>query len=262
MSRVPMTPLGLPDPGAPPVPVKTVTRWAQFLGSLAAGAGLPGAMEKHYISRADIETMTRSDPLELKRWNDARAAGRRTEWSVFDFEDIFARVSMGMKIIDAITEVRGRGDAHGFYDLVNRDPDLQAMYRLAKEAAMLIHADNVLDYADDAKNDVIEGAKGPQANMAAVGRSKLQVESRLTLMRMQHGKMFGEKANQVQVNVQINHAERLAEARTRAKEQDRRVTPRQLKDAIDATFSEAPPADTDTSWMDAKPTETVWREES
>lgn len=263
MSIVPNTPLGLPSPGLPAVPTKTLTRWDSFIGDIASGLPLAEAMNKCYIARADIETMCRLDDggLQRQRWLDARTAGRKRAWSEFNFEDIFARVSTGMKIMDAVMEVRGSEDTT-FYDLINSDPDLSARYRKAKEAAMLAMGEELVGLADDDTKDTLDGPKGGEIpNMAAVTRSKLKVDTRFRVMGAYNAKLFGEKKDNVNVQVNINHAERLEEARTRAAQRENRVTPKQLQTAIEAVFSEKPAAEADTTWMDDKPTDAVWREE-
>lgn len=264
MPAIPMTPVGLPDPGLPPMVTKTLERWTQFLGSIAAGVHLAEAMKKHYITRADIEACTRHDPAEFKRWNEARAAGRRRAWSVLDLEEIFVRVAAGASFEDACVAVKGSFSSE-VYAIINSDAGLRDMYKEAQEAKMLLTMERVLDYADDDSGDTIEGPKGTIPNMAAVGRSKLQVDSRFRLANLLNRRIFGEKTG-AEVNVTIhNHAERLEEARTqlaRARRGQPLISPQQMREAVEATFSEAPAADLDTSWMDEKPTETMWREES
>jgi hypothetical protein len=272
MSKLPNTPFLLPCPNQPPTPLgggpppKTLTRWDTFIGDIASGLPLTTAMEKCYITRADIETMCRLDDggLQRQRWLDARTAGRKSAWTVFEFEDIFERIASGMKVDDAVMAVKGK-TAHetSFYALINSDSDLRAQYRVAKEACSLVIGEELFDYADDKRNDTLAGPKGGEIpNMAAVSRSKLQVETRLRYIGAYNARLFGEKKEAVNVQVNLNYAERLEEARTRATQRETRVTPKQMQQAIDATFSEkTATVDSDTTWMDDKPTDTVWREE-
>ena len=263
MSQLPLTPKSLPNPGKPPTPSKTVERWDSFLGAIASGTPLADAMLKTYISRADIETMTRlPGGLELARWTEARHAGRKSAWSILDFEEIFARIAEGSTVVEALTAVRGTKDAVGFYHIINSDPELNAMFRKAKEACSINMVEDILPLADDKTGDVIDTPKGPIPNNAAVQRSKLQVDTRLRIVGSYHSRLFGEKKDQVNVQVNINHAERLEEARNRATLRDKKITPKQMRDAIDATFSEKPPAPAAEAWEDEKPTDAIWREES
>jgi hypothetical protein len=265
MTAVPMTPRSLPDPGKPPTPVRTLTRWDTFIGDLSSGLGITESMKKCYVTRADIETMCRLDDggLQRQRFEDARLAGLKSAWSVFDFEHFFALIAEGKKVDEAHLAVRGVPIQTGFYYLLNADAELAGKYRKAKEAAMLAMADGVLELADDNSGDTLDGPRGGEIpNMAAVGRSKLQVDTRLRLMGAFHAKLFGERKDNVAVQVNINPAERLEEARARAN--NRGVVAPKKVEAIDAQFSEVTPvpaADTDTSWIDAASTDTVWREE-
>jgi hypothetical protein len=264
LSALPKTPKDLPDPGRPLVPTKTVARWDTFLGDIASGLPLKDAMLKCYISRADIETMTGlPGGLEQQRWNDARLSGLKRSWNVFVFEDIFERIASGIPVMESIAAVRGYKDMT-FFKLVVQDGDINAQYRKALEARALIMSEEIIPISDDQSRDVLETSKGPMPNNAAVQRDKLRVETRRGLMGAWHTKMFGEKKEQVNVQVNFNHAERLEEARTRATQRDKAVTKQQLDRVIDATFTEKPPAavaPADTDWMDDKPTDAVWREE-
>ena len=261
MSNLPLVPRSVPDPGKPPTPKKTVERWDSFLGEIAAGTPLAEAKMKCYITNADIETMTRlPGGLELARWNDARLAARKRTWSVLEIEDICDRISEGTPVNEALKACRGDRDWTGFFALVSRDPDLKTMYEQAKEAGTLVLNEQITPIADDTSGDVLHGDKGPIPNNAAVQRARLRIDARQMQMRAFNRKKFGEKPD-MQVNVQvINHAERLEEARNRATLRDKKVVPRISQNVIDAAFSEKPPAPAE--WVDEKPMDTVWREES
>jgi hypothetical protein len=272
MSEVPHTPIALPSPNQPPTPPgggpppKTLTRWDSFIGDIASGVKLVDAMNARFVTRADIETMCRLDDggVQRQRWHDARLSGRKREWSLFDFEDIFDRIAAGAKVDDAIMEVKGCGPGN-FYALVNADPDLRAQYRTAKESYSLIVGETLMGIAADNSNDTIDnGIKGEIPNMAAVTRSKLQVDTGFRYIASYNTKLFGEKKDNVNVQVNMNLGERLEAARTREKLRDTRVTPKQMEQAVDAVFSEKPESPP-TEWVDEpeepKPIDTVWREE-
>jgi len=267
MSAFPQTPRALPDPGKPPQPMKTLDRWDTFLGDVASGMPLHEAMKKCYITRADIETCSRQNALQMQRWNEAQVAGRKRKWNVLQLKEIFGKIAEGMTIKDAQIAVVGNFDP-SFSQLIIEDPELHGMYRRALEARALIVGEAIFDIVDDDSNDTLAGKHGDIPNMAAVGRSKLRAETRLRIMAAWNNKIYGEKRDQVNVQVNINHAERLENARARVK--DMRDSPKRIsREVIDAAFTAAPEAkppvpaaDTDTSWMDEKPAETVWREES
>jgi hypothetical protein len=244
--------------------MKTIERWDTFLGDLASGMTLVDAMKKCWISRADIETMTRLNDggLQLQRWTDARLAGKRSAWSAIQLEDFFALIASGKTVQDAHMEVKGFAANKDIFHLLNREPEMKARYLEAKEAHMLSLGEGLLDIADDDSKDTLDtgGKSGTIPNNAAVARSKLKTDTRLRVMGLYNSKLFGEKKDNVQVNVQINHAEHLEAARERAKTRGAIEPPKRQVEVIDAQFSEkaAVPAD-DTSWLDTA--DSTWREE-
>lgn len=260
-----MTPRGLPDPGAPPTAVKTLSRWAQFLGSIAAGVLLPDAMLKHFITRADIEAAVRSSAEERQRWDEARLAALKRGWSAFDFEDIFARIAGGDPIRTALESVKGamNGDLYSAFNrIIIADSVLHEMYLAALKARSLVMGEQIVEIADDDSKDMAHNEKGDVPNNAAVNRSKLRVETRARLMSAWNTRMFGEKKDNVQVNVQINHAQRLEEARGRAATR----TPSLPQRVIDAAFTDVQPEernawdDLPTNTKDSEPLDTQWLE--
>jgi hypothetical protein len=267
---LPVVPRDLPNPGKPSFPIKTLDRWDQFIGSVASGMKLAEAMEKHYIARDDIESVTRSDPIQFQRFMDATRAAKRRSWSVLDIQEVLDRVSSGMKVADAVAEVTGSASNYmGFLQIVNQNAELKLAYREAKEVASLGWSETLMDMANDDSDDVIESEKETKSgavittrlpNGAAVQRSKLQVDTQYRLMSAWHGKQFGEKKD-TQVTVNVNHAEVLEEARERARNQGR-ITRQEKAQAIEAEV--VPVLPDDTSWMDAEPSgsvSTIWREE-
>ncbi len=210
------------------------TAWPEFLQSIASGVPLEQACLKHLITRADIDAITRSDSIQDQRWRDARLAAERCGWSALDFEEIFNRIGAGTSALEAIEQVRGRDDSAVFFRLVEGSADLTARYYAAQRQWAMREATKLIDIADDDTKDTLPGPKGGEIpNMAAVQRSRLMIETRKELMGDWAPRLFGAQRNQVQVNVQINHAERLEEARARAR--DRRATPRPK--VVDAEFT-------------------------
>lgn len=265
MSAMPITPLCLPSPGQPPPPggggkpPTTVTRWDSFLGGLAAGEGLENSMEKYYIGRPDIETMCRLDDggIQNQRFKEARLSGYKRKFTVLTLEEFFGRIAEGMTLKDAQIAVWGVFDAR-LSELLVADPALYADYKRALEARSLITVEQVFEIVDDDSKDTLDTLKGPIPNMAAVGRSKLQAETRLRVAGNWNNKLYGEKKDTAQVNVQVNLGEKLEAARERERLRENRVTPTQMAKAIDAAFSEKPATE---EWVDEQPLDTVWREE-
>lgn len=267
--HVASTPRSLVDPGPPPTPEKTLTRWEQFLGSIAVGVHLQDAMLKHYMTRADIETCVRHSPENRTAWNDARVAALKRGWTTFDFEDIFERIAGGMGIREALLGVKGLNSTSLFNRIVTQDMALNEQYLAALKAKSLVYQEEIIEMADDKSQDIIENETKwgvtTLPNNAAVNRSKLQAETRLRLMGAWNTKMFGESKQSTQVNVQVNYAEKLESARTRSTH--RSSEPAQLpaltREFVEAAFQDVPP-DQDLSWLDepAKDpaTDTTWLE--
>ena len=229
-----------------------------FIGDLASGMPVEKARKKSYVTRADVETMCRiPGGLEKQRYRDACTAGLRTKYSEFQLQEIFALVAAGEKVADAYMTIMGTKALGEWYSLINTDPDLKKMYRDAKGGAVIEIMDDVIGIADDKSGDILMQDKGPAGNMAAVSRDKLRTDVRFRTAGLLNAQLFGERKDQALVQINLNLAERLEDARARASQRGTGVTKQQMRDAIEATVVEV-----DTSWMDDKPTDAVWREES
>jgi hypothetical protein len=282
MSQLPATPSTLPEPPRPPglVPEKLVSRWDRFLGELAVGLGLPEAMQKCYVTRGDIETMTRlsgeAGAVERKRWDAARLAGRKWHYTRMDLEDVFERIAGGKKVKDALCDVKGPGEHYIYFmKMVNKDPELQEAYRDAKEIRAQMLMEENIDIVDDTSRDVLtkvmidkrgEAHSSETPNMAAVTRDRLRADERFRQARSLAATLYGDKTEQT-VNLNINYAERLEQARARERTRNApHLTREERGQAVDAEFIPVQPdikPDTDTGWMDEKPKDldTTWLEE-
>lgn len=247
--------------------------WSQFLGAIASGTPLQDAMWKWRMQRADIEACIRSNPEERARWDDARIAGVRSNWSQIELEDVIALIAAGQGIEEAARAVRpGCNPNRDFVALVVADPALSEMYMRAQRSRVLLLAEESLTVARDSSRDVLEGPRGPMPNNAAVQRSKLIVETILHLAGKWYPKIFADKP-QTQVSVQIlNYAERLEEARARATKRAATV-PKITQEIVEAAFKdltfgseeELPQNASKEDWDDvaaapAEPLDTKWLE--
>jgi hypothetical protein len=241
------------DPPAPPTPVKIVSRWEQFLGALTTGQTIEDAMLACFIKRREIQAMINSGPLERKRYQEAKVAGLRSAYSEFDLDELFNRIAMGTTVGEAFKEVFGTDVTPTFYEILRCDPDLEERYQKALQTKALLEMEKALGIVDDDSNDTLPGPKGGEIpNMAAVNRSRLRFEARAKLAGSWYRRLYGEKDPKVQVNVQVNHAERLEEARARAR--DHRATPRAVP-IIEGEFHAHPAPEPvaevmDTTWME------------
>jgi hypothetical protein len=251
MSAVPVIPARFKDPGEPPAPVKIVSRWEQFLGALATGEKLEDAMLSCFIKRREIQAMVNSGPIERRRYQEAKIAGLRAAYSEFDLDELFNRIAMGMTVKDAYQEVFGKAVHATFYEILRSDPDLEDRYQSCLKTKAVLEVEKVIGIVDDDRNDVLFGDKGPIPNGASVNRSKLKAETRLKLGGTWYRRLYGEKETKVEVNVQVNHAERLEEARARAR--DKQGTPRKVLEFTDAVFeAKVEEKAMDTTWMEEK----------
>lgn len=254
MGAVTVTPRSLKDPagvagaGAP----RVWTRYELFLGDIRAGTRLEEAMERHLIQRKDIETACLTAD-GLQAFIDATKAAQRRAWSVLDIQEVFDRIRQGTKVKQAIEEVKPGNRT--FLDVVTEDKALWGEYQRALKSRAILMADDLEDWAAEDKDDILDNGKGGQlGNNAAVARDKLRVDTRLRLMASWYPALFNDRQQaNTQVNVQINHAARLEEARVRA--QTRRVALPAEPDRVPIEeLQEAPlatePDWKDTSWMD------------
>ncbi|HTS55227.1 MAG TPA: hypothetical protein VMH26_18310 [Burkholderiales bacterium] len=254
MTNKPLLPARFPDPPDPPKPVQTLTRWDSFIGEIASGTPVEDAMLKCYVKRKDIETVTRANPQELKRYREAKLSGLRAAYSEFDMDEFFNRIAMGSKVQDAYQEVFGKSVPHTFYQLLREDKDFEDRYETAQKTKGLLEVERILEIVDDKTDDTLPGPKGGTVpNMAAVARAREQWNARKWIAQVGNRRFYGDKQAETQVNVQVNLAEKLESARARAKNRGTVPMPRQV---VDAAFREVPEVN-----LDEKPIDTTWLEE-
>jgi hypothetical protein len=232
--------------------------WGRFLESLAEGAQLEEALLKAGLTSGEVTEIT-LNPAEATRFFDAQQLARRRTWPVWDVDAVCARVAAGMTAKAAVIAVKGEDLTSELFELLESDAALAARFETAERVGARAMEESLLEIADDKSGDILETAKGPIPSSAAVGRSKLQVDTRLRLMTAKNRPRYAEKAAPVvAVQVNIDHAERLEEARVRAR--DHRATPR-LK-VIDAPFTDVTPAPAAEAPAEkAEPVSTLWLEE-
>ena len=252
--------------------VPATDKWSLFLETLAGGTPLEEALQNHQITSREVSERT-LNPQEATRFFEAQAAARRRSWKIWDIEEVARKHATGMPIAAAIVAVRGTDLTAELFEILETDKALAERFATAERIAARVTEQELLDLADDKSGDVLETPKGPIPSSAAVGRSKLQVETRLRLKLAQHRERYTEKApSVVAVGVNINLAEQLERAINRGRlarkaaageityaevgEQIRQMGAQ--RDAIDAQFAPvqkpAAPAKSDL-------VSTIWREE-
>ena len=257
---LPMT-HSLADRSDAPTPENAVTRYDIFVGYVAAGLPFDEAALKARVNSATIETMVRRNDggVERRRLADARLAGYKTKLSVLAMQHFFDLITEGQTVKEAMVAAFGSKQPQ-IYALLNEDPDMADQFRRAQEAAMHGEMDEIKAIADDTSRDVISGPKGDIPNNAAVGRDKLRTDARFRRAGVLNRRVYGEE-RQAAVNVNLNFAEILEKAERREQGLPAKISKEQMDKAIEATFTESAPAE-DASWLDEKPKDPIWREES
>lgn len=163
-------------------------------------------------TRALVEGMLRSSAERLRQWNEARMAAERRHWDMDIITEICNEIAAGLSVHSACKK-RGK-PPESFVKLVLLDPGIREEYDLARKVRAELWADESIEIADEEHNDLDLAGRG---NMAAVKRSDLRVTTRRRLMEDFNKDRFspGGKKNEVNVQVNINAAERLEAARQR-----------------------------------------------
>jgi hypothetical protein len=230
------------------------------------------------MSPKELTVLTREETA-ADRFIRACAAGRMSSWAPWQLESVAERVARGETLTAAVIAVKGADESATLFEVLENNDAWQARFVAAERAAARKAQEELVTIADDKSGDVISGPKGDIPSSAAVGRSKLMVETRQWLMGRLDRDRFGDGKAQTNVQVNVNYAATLEEARERA--QNRGAAPKiSRKDAIDveavpvrdlhemADRLEARQTETaaeDHAWMDADPAKepgasTLWRE--
>ena len=139
-----------------------------------------------------------------------------------------------------LTEVRGFEDL-SFLELVAHDPEVHRRFMAAQQVKSYRDAEQLLQIANDDTKDVLETPKGPIPNQAAVGRSKLRWEALRFNMSAYHPERFGEKKDNVNVQVNVDYVGVLEAAQQRAKLRGKVPTPPKItREVLDAAFTAEP----------------------
>ena len=76
-----------------------------------------------------------------------------------------------------------------FYKLLRTDLEFQVQWGLAKQAALDVMEDEILEIADDIKNDIKRG----KVDKEHINRSRLRIEVRKWLMKIRAPRKYGDK---------------------------------------------------------------------
>lgn len=222
----------VPAPDKSSIQLGEEERWKHLLEDLVAGTTVPDTLKKNGYTRVSLEALLRIHPERVKQWSDARLAAMRADYPIELFESIFAQIAGGAAPSKAIQDHSRRMDT--FNRIILQEPVLYDLYEKACQARTLVLADETVAISDNKEDDVDLFGKG---NVAAVNRARLQVETRTKLMSSWFSRVYGGQSNKVEVNVTVNHAERLEAARRR-RDTGRPALQVEAKrvPAVDATF--------------------------
>jgi hypothetical protein len=194
--------------------------WQQLIGKIALGTEPEAAIRELTLSRALVEGAVRTDPEMGSAWHQAVLDGKKINWPPDLLHEVCEDIAAGLTIRYAC-EKRKRNHKE-FLRLALRDPVIKEQYELARQVRAELLQDEIIEMADDDSHDIdLEG----RGNGAAVRRSELKVKTRLEIAKAANPDKFrdnrgGAKVSvetNVQNNVQVNlnHSERLARAKTR-----------------------------------------------
>lgn len=188
----------------------------------------------------------RTDPEMGSAWHQAVLDGKKINWPPDLLHEVCEDIAAGLSIRYAC-EKRQRNHKE-FLRLALRDPVIKEQYELARQVRAELLQDEIIEMADDDSHDIDLDGRG---NGAAVRRSELKVKTRLEIAKAANPDKFRENRQpkvsvetNVQNNVQVNlnHSERLARAKTRIKATAVKSTP-DNSGAVEAVL--APSAATD-----------------
>lgn len=210
-----------------------VDTWARLIGLIADGVRSQDAIRAVGASRALVEGMLRTSKERRQEWDDARLARFRRDWDLDLIDQVCQQIAGGLSTKKACALVNR--DATNFLVLVLNDPYTKERYDEARKVRAELWADETIDIADNDSHDIDLTGKG---NIAAVKRADTRISARHKLMADFSRERFGEKdkSADVNINLNLNHAERLEAAHAR-----RRAAVKREGDVIEAEVVEKKP---------------------
>jgi hypothetical protein len=197
--------------------------WAGLLKSLAEGTSPEDALQQHKILYREVERIVLSNPGAAQQWHEARLLGKSSRFSLLERDEIFSRLARGAPPETAVAEVRGpetaEQDVADLFELVAAIPEWEERYASAMRVTGLRSVQKLgAVVADDSKDTLFCEKRGLLPNPVPVQRARLRWEHETWQLGKWNPDLFGERPkNQVNVQVNVNHAERLEQARTRVK---------------------------------------------
>lgn len=121
--------------------------------------------------------------------------------------DLIATNTVGVKRLCAMHSDLPNHDT--IYQWILKHKEFADQYALAKQLQQDIQVEEMLEIADDDTNDLIQTEKGWSANMAAINRARLKIDTRKWHASKLNAKKYGDKMQQ-EVTI-IKHEDALKE---------------------------------------------------
>lgn len=196
--------------------------WKLLCEEVAQGVPVREACADLLIPYRSYRAALRESRVFREQLEAARAEWDNRNWSEELVEEICQRVACG-ETLKAVAKDKGF-EVSGFHALRLRDPYVEEMFDQARRIQAEGWVDEMVEISDDTAQDVIEGSTGAKANTSGPQRARVQVETRKWLASKLLSKIYGDKvAVDQKLEVTLNHAEQLEEARARREQAHRLI---------------------------------------
>ena len=217
--------------------LQNVTRrqWDCLCQYLAEGVKLELALEqsKVNIRHSVYRSIMRDDIAAREQVMNARADWDNRNWPEDLILEICTRIAMGDKLTEIADDEIFQVSA--FHALRLRDDYVNELFMKARQIQAEGMVDEILEISDDDSNDMGVDAKGgDKPNTAAVQRARLQTDNRKWFAGRLLKEVYGDNVQvDATVDMVVDHAARLEEARNRKEAGHRRLAQKSVGDLLD-----------------------------
>ena len=196
----------------------TPTRWKSILHDTANGLTRQVVCNRAQVTPQTLNAYLIANEGKTEELRAAQLTWYRRDWPMERIEEMLTLIALGRTNKKAAEELQLLpGELEQFMRIMLRDPELKVIYDEAREMQAESWSDEMVDIANDGRNDTYVDDKGNvRVDHDVVNRSKLRVNTMQWLMGRIHHKRFGDKLHQtVDGNLNVNHTEILDNARRR-----------------------------------------------
>ena len=215
-----------------------VTRgmWDKLCQYTVEGVKLVDALKAIDIRESVYRSVMREDIASREQLEQARADWDNRNWPESLIETICIGIAMGERLINIADDEVFKVEA--FHSLRLRDEYVNDKYMRAKRIMAEGMVDELIALSDDDTNDMAQDSKGgDKPNTAAVQRSRLKTDNRKWLASKLLKEIYGDvQTIEADINLVVDHAARLEDARNRKEEFARRA-----REAVDASVAAGGP---------------------